>query len=387
MLYAYGDPKLKNVKSNLEDFFIVGPLQFEKAMAQEIQEAQSWILASDGRPTAHTIEVVQIRKGGIEIQAPWDEGLQLVHHLKSPVRVLWRWKSKKISHVSELKTWLRGMRPQDLIPGGLQLKIQSRKSRLQNEKMIERVFREDWKLVQDEASQTLFVDVYDDQFTLSWDLCGDPLFKRGWATKKGEAPLRENLAALLLRDLTEGFTGPELQKMTLVDPMMGSGTFLWESLGWNKLSLEREFAYQEWKGIPAFLKTSWGKNSHRPQRALFGDHWGFDQNPRMLEVAQENATFFKGAQLQLERRDVLEKAARPIGESLLISNPPYGERLEVKSIEKLIQAALQSYQPLRALVIAPRGLTLDIKGYDFKVLKDFLQGGLEVSSYGFSRSR
>lgn len=368
----------------------MGPLQFEKSMADEIQRVQPWILGSDGRPTSNPIQIVQIRKGGLELQAPWLEGLQLVHHLKTPVRLLYRWKSKKITHVSELKTWIRSSRPLDLVQKDVKLKIQSRKSKLQNEKMIERVFNEDWKCINENSDQTVFVDVYDDQFTMSWDVAGEPLYKRSWAPNKGAAPIRENLASLLIQDLIEGYTGPELSQLSLIDPMMGSGTFLWEVAGWDRLSLDRPFAYQQWKGVPAFLKTEWWKNSLRRSKSMFRAVYGFDRDPKMVQTAQENSRAFPeyaiGQNLFLENRDVLKDSKPVEGESLLISNPPYGERLAVDSLEKLIRAAVLGYKPQKALFVVPEGPQPQIEGYKTEIMRSFLQGGLEVQAVLFLRS-
>lgn len=374
---------MKN-QNDSQDFFLVGPLGFEKSIVDEIQQVQPWILGADGRPSPNAIRIENIRKGGLEIKAPWLEGLQLVHHLKTPVRLLYRWKSKKITHVSELKTWLRSSNPQEFIKKDLKLKIQSRKSKLQNEKMIERVFKEDWKMINDESDQTVFVDVYDDQFTLSWDVNGEPLYKRSWAPNKGAAPIRENLAALLIKDLTAGFTSLDLQKFSLLDPMMGSGTFLWEAAGASRLNVSRSFAYQDWKGLPGFLKTEWWKNSLRPTDLIFKDLWGFDQDKKMIEVARMNSSTFtelkEGQNLFLENRDVLVPS-KPIGENvLMISNPPYGERLAVKSLENLLQSAVMSYKPLRALFVVPSGTQAHVEGYKFEVARDFLQGGLDVQA-------
>jgi len=380
---------------DLKDFFLVGPLNFEKRLEDEIQRVQPWILGADGRPSPYGIQVAEVRKGGLDLRAPWLEGLQLVHHLKGPVRLLYRWKSKRISHVSELKSWIRGLRPLDLVPTDLALKIQSRKSRLQNEKMIERVFHEDWSMIRESSDQTLFVDVYDDQFTLSWDVNGESLYKRSWATRKGAAPLRENLAALLLEDLIEGLTGPELKQCRLVDPMMGSGTFLWEAASRFRLNTDRAFAYQSWKGVPSFLKTPWWKNQLAPSHMPFHSLWGFDRDENMVQVARENSKSFpdllEGKTLFLAAQDVLKGPAdaAPAAsglQTLLVSNPPYGERLAVKNLESLIQSAVSHHKPLRALFIRPRGPEIVIPGYQSQKIRNFLQGGLEVQADLFLRS-
>ena len=373
-------------KTSSEDFFLIGPLGFEETFQNEIAKVQPWLLGADSRPTSHGIQTIKVRKGGLELRAPRLEGFQLVHHLKTPVRILWRWKSKKLSHVAELKSYVRGLRPQEVYEGPLKIVVSSRKSRLNNEKMIERVFQEEWKFLSENAEQSLYVDVYDDQFTLSWDLCGDPLYKRSWAPYKGQAPLRENLAKLLLEDLITGLTGPELSQMTLLDPMMGSGTFLWEAMGWHRPNIDRSFSYQKLKGVPGLLKVQWWTNLTLPHQGLFKNYVGLDQDSEIVEKALKNSTFFKDENVQLHVQNVLEKPAfKTDSATLMICNPPYGERLAVSSIEKLIGAALKFHQPLKALFVWPEGALLKFPGYEAKKVRDFLQGGIPVQVVVFSR--
>lgn len=379
--------KDKNTKkSNLEDFFLIGPLGFEESFRNEIAKLQPWVLGADSRPTTNAIQIINTRKGGLELQAPKLEGFQLVHHLKTPVRLLWRWKSKNLSHVAELKSYIKGLRPQEIFEGPLRVKVQSRKSRLNNEKMIERVFQEEWKFLDEKAEQSIYVDVYDDQFTLSWDLCGEPLYKRSWAKLKGEAPIRENLAHLLLEDLTHHFSGPELAQMTLIDPMMGSGTFLWEAAGWNKSNFERKFAYQDWKGLPGMLKIQWWNNLSIPSQGLFKNYIGFDQDAEIVKKAKQNSDFFGKEKFHLDVQNIFDAPENKTpGNALLISNPPYGERLAVDSVEKLIAVALSKHKPLKALFVWPEGRIPSFDGYKSDLVRQFLQGGIPVQVVVFSR--
>ncbi len=388
MAFAFGESKLKTEKP-LDTFFLICPLGFEPLVLQELKSLQSWLIGSDMRPSSDPFNILEVRKGGIEIQTTTHVGFQLNHFVKSCVRILWRWKSKKISHVSELKTWLRGLRPLEITKSPIRLQISSRKSRLQNEKMILRVFQEDWKNLTELEGQALFVDVYDDQFTLSWDLSGDPLYKRGLTEFKGIAPLRENLAHLLLQELTEGATGPEVQDSMLVDPMMGSGTFLWESLGWNQANHTRPFSYENFVSVPGFLKTEWWKNLKRPTQSLFGEHLGFDQSFDMIKIAQQNSVSFPNAKVKLAQNDLLKPSYsfQSSKNVYLISNPPFGERISVKSIQELINQSLKQFSPSKALFLVPRASMLDCENYHLASTREFLHGGLEVKSLVFSRSR
>ncbi|MFN9066307.1 MAG: hypothetical protein ACK5V3_03705 [Bdellovibrionales bacterium] len=324
----------------------------------------------------------------MEISTSREVGFQLNHLLKTPVRILWRWKSKKISHVSEFKSWIRGLKPQDFTDKPFGVSLSAKKSRLQNEKMLMRVLMEDWKLVDPNLEESLYLHVFDDQMTLSWDLSGDALYKRGWSDIKGPAPLRENLAHLLLYDLSQSLTGPELREATLIDPMMGSGTFLSESLSWNLPVIDRPFRYQNFKGLPGFLKIPWWKNLHAPQDSLFGHHLGFDKEEAVVKMAQQNLSKFESSNnIILEKRDVFSTKKQDgfMGRKFMISNPPYGERLKVDDLQLLLQASLNHYLPERALFIVPREARLNFPQYSLKFSREFSNGGLDVKSLVFYR--
>ncbi|MBB5461340.1 class I SAM-dependent RNA methyltransferase [Paraburkholderia sp. Cpub6] len=169
--------------------------------------------------------------------------------------------------------------------------------------------------------------------TLYLDTSGDPLFKRGWRLDKGAAPLRENLAAGILR-LTGWQAGTPLY-----DPMCGSGTFLAEAaqLALNIApGVERRFGFEKLKQFDA---RSWqalkgaaleAKNAARGSRGADLEIFGSDISGDMLEKARAN---FERAGLppislkQLDARDMTPPGSAP---GILVANPPYGERIEVR---------------------------------------------------------
>ena len=374
------DPK------KLEKFFIIVPVGFEPDLINEINILRPWLLGSDLYPNTNSIEIVLKTRGGIEIETSKEVGFQLNHLLKTPVRILWRWKSKKISHVSEFKSWIRSLKPQDFYDKPFGISVSAKKSRLQNEKMLIRVLQEDWKNFDPNLDEALYLHVFDDQMTLSWDLTGEALYKRGWSELKGQAPIRENLAHLLLSDLTQNLTGPELTESVLIDPMMGSGTFLSESLTRFRPVIERNFRYQNMKGQPGFLKIPWWENLHIPQHTLFGYHMGFDKDEKMVSVAQKNLLNLNSKQnLIIEKRDVTSQLQNDSNRMrrFLISNPPYGERLKVKNLQNLLQAALNQYRPEKALFVVPQEERLNFDSYKLLFSREFSNGGLEVKSVVF----
>jgi 23S rRNA (guanine2445-N2)-methyltransferase / 23S rRNA (guanine2069-N7)-methyltransferase len=171
--------------------------------------------------------------------------------------------------------------------------------------------------------------------TLSLDLSGEPLHRRGWRRDQGEAPLKENLAAAMLLRAR----WPELyaQGGALLDPMCGSGTLLIEGALMAAdvaAGLQREhFGFLAWRGHDAALWQALREEAQaRAQdglRSLRACFFGSDSAPLMIEIAKKNA---QGAGVagfvQLQRHDV-GHMQRPSGHEtgLVITNPPYGERM------------------------------------------------------------
>jgi putative N6-adenine-specific DNA methylase len=165
----------------------------------------------------------------------------------------------------------------------------------------------------------------DREFTLYLDTTGEPLFKRGRRLATGEAPLRENLAAGILR-LAGWVPGTPL-----LDPMCGSGTILLEAA---HMALEiapglgRHFAFEKFKNFDArrwreLLQQSAARQKPRAPLAIYGS----DLSAAVLNAARANL-MASGLEkiVSLKRADVLEIAA-PAQEGIIVSNPPYGVRL------------------------------------------------------------
>lgn len=165
-----------------------------------------------------------------------------------------------------------------------------------------------------------------DAATFYLDTSGEALFKRGWRAQGGEAPLRENLAAGIIR-LT-GWAPP----VALFDPMCGSGTFLVEAammaLGWcpganRRFGFERlqNFDAKLWQAIREEATTA-----RAPVRSL--PIFGSDRSGATIQLARENLEQAGLADaVQLKQMNILD-GGPPAGAGILVMNPPYGERLE-----------------------------------------------------------
>ena len=169
--------------------------------------------------------------------------------------------------------------------------------------------------------------------TLYVDTSGEPLFKRGRRDRVGEAPLKKNLAAGILK-IADWRPG-----MPLLDPMCGAGTFLSEaaemSLG-RAPGRERSFGFQK---LARFNAPEWervlsrARHEERPPTHL--PIYGSDLYGRSLDAARMN---LRDADLDrvvtLKQVNLLELSA-PSARGMLVTNPPYGVRLGEK--EKLAE--------------------------------------------------
>ncbi len=163
-------------------------------------------------------------------------------------------------------------------------------------------------------------------YTLYLDTSGEALFKRGYREGAGEAPLRENLAAGILR--LAGWT-PDLP---LLDPMCGSGTFLAEAA---QIALGiapgagRSFGFERLHGFDAAL---WDRvrRERRVASAAMPRIFGSDRDAGAVQTARRNlANAGVADHVRLSVADVTAIAA-PAEEGVLVMNPPYGVRLEAQ---------------------------------------------------------
>jgi len=164
--------------------------------------------------------------------------------------------------------------------------------------------------------------------TLYLDTSGEPLFKRGWRQETGDAPLRENLAAGLLR--TAGWT----PGTPLLDPMCGSGTLLIEAaqmVAGIPSGLSRNFAFEkfiqfnamEWQAIRDAVPLP----SAPAEPGLFGSDISGDMLVMTRNNLQRAGIPFEIPLKQIEAQEIKPPTDQP---GLLIANPPYGERIDVR---------------------------------------------------------
>ena len=164
-----------------------------------------------------------------------------------------------------------------------------------------------------------------ERFTIYLDTSGEPLFKRGSRQIAGEAPLRENLAAGILK--LAGWT----PGTPLLDPMCGSGTLLIEAAQIARgipPGYKRGFAFEK---LRSFDAEKWASIKGEAEAHIRNDAgapiFGSDLFGDALKLARENlAVSGLADSVNLKQANVLEISA-PAAEGVLVTNPPYGVRL------------------------------------------------------------
>lgn len=171
------------------------------------------------------------------------------------------------------------------------------------------------------------VAIRKDHVMLTLDTSGSSLFKRGYREHKGTAPMKENMAAALVMLTTWHDDRP------LYDPTCGSGTILIEAalMGHNIApGLKREFAGEKWDLMNEHTDI-WDKTRQEAKEAVDYDKelqiYGTDVDGRMIEIAKENARE-AGVGDSIEFKQMQLSDYRPTTDyGILISNPPYGDRM------------------------------------------------------------
>jgi len=199
----------------------------------------------------------------------------------------------------------------------------------------------------------VFVHLSRDFATLYLDLAGEPLHRRGYRDPNAEAPLRETLAAAVVR-----YSGWD-RKTPLCDPLCGSGTLLIEAAlaAWNVApGLGRQrFGFERWAGFDAAGKARMAElrgNAAALRRRAAPPISGSDASPAALDAARASA---RRAKLDLELSlCALRDFELPVTPGTLVTNPPYGHRLERNaSLPRELSQLVDAHPEWRAALLLP----------------------------------
>jgi putative N6-adenine-specific DNA methylase len=194
--------------------------------------------------------------------------------------------------------------------------------------------------------QTVFLRVVEDDVHVSIDTSGQGLHLRGYKPFSVEAPLRETLAAAIF------YAGlKEPLPSVILDPMTGSGTFLFEALNFWQPNYTRKFAYENFPKSPGIPRIKDAPTA--PYKGI-----GIDIEPKAIEAAKQNAELFfskRSGKIEFLNMDFADFREDPDEPVMVLINPPYNARLPADRIalEEKIDLFLGRIKPAVTAIMWP----------------------------------
>jgi putative N6-adenine-specific DNA methylase len=305
---------------------------------------EAWLAEEVARICGPAGQQVRSARGGVQLAAGWSEVMRLNLHSRLAQRVLVQVFHGPYRAEDDLYEAAAGVAWEDWFTPRESFKIEltAHQSPLKSlnfaalriKDAVADRFRERGGVRPDVDTQRPAVRVFGhltaDTVTLYIDSSGEPLFKRGWREDKGEAPLKETLAAAMIA--ASGWDGTT----PLYDPCCGSGTILIEAAqvacniapgSLRRFGFERLRSHQaaEWAAVKAEAQAA--------RRAPAGPIFGSDVAFRMVDFAQRNAQRAGvGEVVQLRGGDALQRMPPIDAPGVMLLNPPYGERIEAGGV-------------------------------------------------------
>ncbi|MCB1356972.1 MAG: class I SAM-dependent RNA methyltransferase [Maritimibacter sp.] len=356
------------------DIFLVTAPGLEAALAYEA--------AALGLTVSGTI------LGGVTVTGGWPEVWRANIALRGATRVLARIAEFRAFHLAQLDKrarkldWGAVLRPDEPV----RVEVTTKRSKIYHAKAaaqrIERAITEELGApVSAEAAVQLKVRIDDNLVTISVDTSGESLHKRGHKLFTGKAPMRESMAALMLRAC--GYSGTE----PVVDPMCGSGTFVIEAAEMAAGLLpgrDRAFAFERLAtfdpGVVAALRGA-------PVRETALRFYGSDRDQGAIAGATENAGRAGVAELIQFTRAPVSDLRRPDGPpGLVMINPPYGGRIgdrkKLFALYGSLGAVLaERFAGWRVGLVTDDGGLAKATGLDLSASEPIAHGGLKVKLY------
>jgi len=326
--------------------------------------------------------------GGIAIIGTWEDVWRANLVMRGATRILARLGSFMAFHLAQLDKrarkfpWGEVLRPD--VPVRVEVST-SRKSKIYHAgaatQRVETALKESHAMtISADAPVVIKLRIDDNRVTISVDTSGASLHKRGHKEAVGKAPMRETLAALMLREC--GYDGRE----PVLDPMCGSGTFLIEAaemaMGLHP-GRTRSFAFQQ---LATFDADAWEAllNTGEPRTPTQRFH-GSDRDAGAIRMASTNAEKAGVGDWITFQNLAAADVKRPNGPpGLIICNPPYGGRIGNQKMlygvyAGLGQAILQEFAGWRVgLVTSEQGLA-KATGLPFKPKgAPIAHGGLKI---------
>ncbi|MCM1163901.1 MAG: THUMP domain-containing protein [Muribaculaceae bacterium] len=235
--------------------------------------------------------------------------------------------------------------------------------------------------VSGEPDVKINVHIDGERVTISLNSSGESLHKRGWRVAQTDAPINEVLAAgILLKTGWKGYS-------PLVDPMCGSGTFLVEAamIAANIApgSYRKGWAFENWRDFDAEVLEQVLAEGTRNLDIPF-KIYGSDISPKVVSIAEENiisAGVDDLISLRVRSLQQWENAPADGKAGVLVTNPPYGERLNQGDLDNLYKMLGQKLKHVfcgySLWIISSNLECLDCIGLTPSLTEDMQNGGLD----------
>lgn len=229
---------------------------------------------------------------------------------------------------------------------------------------------------------TVHIRILDDQCKISLDISGERLDKRSLKVFTSEAPIRENLASACLNFCLNEIEKNNINIESLIDPMCGSGTFLFEAL-MKEMPQYRDFYY---KYLPNYkLEKKYHYNSISKFKALYGNEINSNTYNGLLKNKERFQQIFTcPLPISLNEGDAVNYKVKAQGETLLLTNPPYGKRVNIEGdkndyFEELLEAFYKNINPTYIAFVIPKIIANPKhKMYQRVNSLNFSNGGIDV---------
>lgn len=319
------------------EIFLVGTPGLEAALFAEVKAL--------GFSNSKLVE------GGVAFQGLWPDVWRANLLVRGATRVLARVAQFRTMHLAQLDKRAHKVEWASFLRSDVPIKVEAvcRKSKIYHggaatQRVAKAITDSLGTSVSDDADVRVMVRIEDDLATISVDTSGESLHKRGFKAAVAKAPMRETMAAMLLR-LCD-YAGNE----AVIDPMCGSGTFVIEAA---EIALGlvpgrgRSFAFEQ---LSSFNAAQWLQMKSEHASAEMDDgsirYFGFDRDAGAIRMSAENAkSSGVGQNTQFEQSLVEALKAPDCVPGLVIINPPYGSRIGNKA--PLMQLYRQLGETLR----------------------------------------
>lgn len=302
------------------------------------------VLARELRELGYTN--LETENGRVTFSGDLTDAVRCNIHIRTAERILWEVAKFEARDFEELFQGTLSVRWEDFLPQNAKMHVigKSIKSTLYSVpdcqsivkkavvEAMKRKYRKNW-FEEDGPLFRIEISLLKDTASLTIDTSGAGLHKRGYRTAGGEAPLRETLAAAIIK------LSRWRADRVFADPLCGSGTFPIEAALIAKNiapGIHRSFAAEEWPFIP---KKVW-KTAREKARAEIIDInptiFASDIDAKVFNKARDNAAHAGVAECITFQKKPLSEFSTKKKNGVLIANPPYGERIgDIKEAEKV----------------------------------------------------